>query len=143
MKRATHAVFAVAVLSLTDLWNSTSVALYALVAILASIAPDLDLKAKHRKTLHNVLVPLITSLVVYRLVLQNIPSGFYYILSLLIGWLSHIFLDILTVRRVYVTYPLTNMGLSLKLCKSDGILCNVVLLVVSLLLIICRATLMS
>ncbi|MEM4481651.1 MAG: metal-dependent hydrolase [Desulfurococcaceae archaeon] len=135
MKRITHAIFAVAFLSTTNLWRTGYVSLYAFIAILGSMVPDFDLKLEHRKLLHNIFIPLLISIAIYYIPFPFTYPKFQCVASLLIGWLSHIILDLITIRGVYLIYPLIDKSFSLKLCRSDSALWNTLISVASLLVI--------
>jgi len=106
-------------------------------ATIAAILPDADLRLKHRKSLHNVFAPLLLA----SLFALLFPDNKYIIpcmSGLLIGWLSHVLLDFLTVKGVYALYPLSGARFRLGLCKSDSITCNLLLSLVALAMIIAR-----
>lgn len=143
MNRKTHVVFAIALLSYTDVFSRVEFPLYAVIAAFISILPDMDLKYKHRKLLHNVFVPLMLSLLLYALYstiqLQLDSQYFIYVnKAVWIGWLSHLFLDILTMKGVYLFYPLLDIGISLKLCHSNSVFWNTLAIVLSLIAITWR-----
>jgi len=121
------------------LWFSKSLTMsmqsyyaFVAVAVFSSTIPDLDLKFKHRKTLHNIVVPALIALAVYTAVPQVLLLG----IALLLGWISHVVLDALTTRGVYPLHPLINSKLALKLCKSEDPAWNVIITLLSLLVIV-------
>ncbi len=102
------------------------------ITVLSSTIPDLDLKLKHRKTLHNIVVPSLIVLAVYTAMPQVLLLG----IALLLGWLSHIVLDALTTKGIYPLHPLINRKLALKLCKSEDPAWNLIITLLSLLIIV-------
>jgi len=86
----------------------------ALLTMIGGIIPDIDILFEHRKLLHNVfaislfalMAYMVTSFLVHDVGLLTV-SPLYSSLAMMLGMLSHIFLDMLTVRGVAVLYPLT------------------------------------
>jgi inner membrane protein len=137
LRKITHVLFALA-LALWFLrdWSriATNIKLYyafIAVAVFSSTIPDLDLKLKHRKTLHNITVPVLTGLVLWTLV----PQAQLLVVAFILGWLSHVLLDALTTRGVYPLHPLLDYKLALKLCKSENPLWNTTIILLSLLVV--------
>ena len=146
LKRVTHVLFAAAI----ALWLMPEVIgglehiteLARAVAVLSSAAgsviPDADLRFKHRKALHNILVPLV---LVFALsyAFHGITLAELAVAWLFIGWMSHIALDAITVRGIYLFYPFSKRVIKIGLCRSDSLPCNLVLSALSLVLIALRA----
>ncbi len=113
----------------TDLMNSI---IYAFIGALGGYVPDIDLRFKHRKTLHNIFSLLISCILIYLVLklflnqyfLSDLINARFIILSFDGGWLLHILLDSLTVRGVYIFYPLSNIRLRIPLFKSDSTIGN-------------------
>jgi len=127
----THALFGVGLALLLvgkhdPLW--TTVFAYA-----GSVMPDLDLRFKHRKLLHNVFSTILLTSVTAALW----PS---HVLAFLIGYLSHLALDIVTVGGVWLLWPLSKRSFKLGLCKSSSRLANTIFSVLGLAFIIYRLT---
>lgn len=80
----------------------------------------------HRSILHSLLACSVLGLIVY----YTFNMLF---LPFIIGYISHILLDILNIRPVRVFYPLKK-GVSLKISRFDGIL-NSILFYASLIII--------
>jgi len=138
VRKITHMFFALALV----LWFLRSIQVYfnlnlqlyytfIVTAVVSSTLPDLDLKLKHRKTLHNITVPLIVVLIFYAIVPQIAIFG----VAFLIGWISHVLLDVITIKGVHPLYPLLDFKLALRLCKSESIICNTFISMISLLAI--------
>ncbi|MEM4903574.1 MAG: metal-dependent hydrolase [Desulfurococcaceae archaeon] len=136
VRRVTHVLFATALVSVSGLWETDLFAFYTLTALLSSIVPDVDLKYMHRKLLHNLFVPTLVAVSIYYSFMWLGVNAYHLILSFTSGWLSHILLDMITVKGVHPFYPLVNKRVALKICKSDGLLCNALLSGASLIVII-------
>ena len=126
-----HALFGVGLASLLlgkhdPLW--TTVFAYA-----GSRVPDLDLKYKHRKLLHNLFSMILLTSIVYTLW----PS---HALAFLIGYLSHLALDLVTVGGVWLLWPLSKRAFKLGLCKSSSWVANTIFSALGLAFIIYRLT---
>lgn len=135
LKRLTHTIFAFALFSYTDMLFKNEVIFYAVITVLSSIIPDLDLRFKHRKLLHNIFAPLLFSALLNLLLVFLGIYPYYFILALLVGWMSHIVLDMLTKRGVYIFYPILDHGISLKICNSNSLFWNSFIIVISLMII--------
>lgn len=141
MMRITHIFFSIAI----SMWvlptcNLTMQAILSILTGIGSIVPDFDLRFKHRKALHNIFVPLILCVLVL-LVFSEIPDVNVYVSAFLLGWLSHILLDALTVKGVYLFYPLLNRGLKIGVCRSGSLSCNLLFSFISLTLIMLKMVL--
>lgn len=138
MMQITHIFFSIAI----SMWvlptcNLTMRAILSILTSIGSIVPDLDLRFKHRKALHNVFVPLILCALVL-LMLSEIPGVNVYVSAFLLGWLSHILLDVLTLKGVYLFYPLLNHGFKIGVCRSGSLSCNLLFSFISLTLIMLK-----
>lgn len=136
VKRITHVLFATALVSVSGLWKTNMFIFYTIVAMFSSIIPDADLRYMHRKLLHNLFVPVLLAVLVYYPLSWLSIDAHYLASSLVLGWLSHVLLDVVTVKGVYLFYPIANAKVALKICKSDSLLCNTLLSVASLIVII-------
>lgn len=86
------------------------------MAIIGAILPDIDLKLKfkHRGITHSIIGYLFIS---YGLFTRDYEIGLFFS----IGYLTHLLLDMLTVKGIKLFYPLRkNVGL--KLVKTNGAL---------------------
>lgn len=138
MRKITHMFFALAIavwfLRSMQVYFNVNLQLYyafMVIAVLSSTLPDLDLRLKHRRTLHNITIPLIVVLTIYAIVPQVVVFG----IAFLIGWVSHVLLDAITIKGVCPFYPLLDFKLALKLCKSESVIWNILVLMLSLLAI--------
>jgi len=114
MKRTTHVLFAVAISGLMGLWSVNGGPFLALISGLGGVIPDLDLGKYHRRLLHNLFIVVLVYLLLEYLT-RYIDFGIPYIpQALVLGWLSHIFLDSFTVRGVALFYPFSNRYYGLK-----------------------------
>jgi inner membrane protein len=138
LKRVTHIFFALALTAVLNLWFLDQGVLYTFTVIVFSIAPDLDLGRYHRKLLHNIfmLLPLI---IISQLVSTYLGlRGHYLALSVITGWLSHVFLDSLTKKGVALLYPFSGKLYGLKLFNSDSLVVNALFIATSLLVVTYR-----
>ncbi len=101
-------------LSVTLLGPSPDVAL---IAIVYSKLPDLDLNAKHRKTLHNLFAMFLLSSLAFAL---GYKSG----LAALISYGSHLLGDSLNKYGIYPLYPISDKRFRLAKFKSSSTLLN-------------------
>jgi inner membrane protein len=85
----------------------------------------------HRGATHSLLICVIASFATWLLIPQ---AGIY----MLIGYLSHLVLDLLNYQGIKLFYPLPN-EVSFDICKSDGII-NSVLFVIGAFLFIALVT---
>lgn len=136
MKRITHVLFATALVSISGLWKTNMFVFYTIVAMFSSIIPDMDLKYMHRKLLHNLFAPVLLAISVYYLLSWLGINACHLALSLILGWLSHVLLDTITIKGVYLFYPLVDTKIALKICRSDSLPCNLFLSIASLIVII-------
>ncbi len=118
MLRRAHLLFAAAVgLILVRMLNiglNISLVITVLLTMIGGIIPDIDVLFGHRKLLHNVFATSLFALMMYIVTILLVRktglliiSPFYSSLAIMLGMLSHIFLDMLTVRGVALLYPLT------------------------------------
>lgn len=107
------------------------------VAMIAGTFPDLDLGYKHRAALHNLFACLVSSLPIYFVAsLYSHQLGLVVGASFVIGFLGHIFLDMLTIRGVALFYPFSSKRYRLARLRSNSRVANIVIEIASLLLII-------
>jgi len=104
--------------------------------------PDLDLKFKHRKTLHSLISMLSASALVYT-VLSVVEAflglntmAYFLTLSFFSGWILHVISDSLTVKGVYILWPISDYRLRLASFKSNSLLLNIIGVLLSLTIII-------
>ncbi|MEM3926432.1 MAG: metal-dependent hydrolase [Desulfurococcaceae archaeon] len=135
MKRYTHVItgFTIGVYTAS---SPLEAGVHGFIASIGSMIPDLDLRFKHRKLLHNIFVPVVVWLLLY------IFLGYLKLTMLIdkstllsIGWISHVLLDALTIRGVYIAYPFSTRRFSLKLFKSDSLIGNAAISFIAILLL--------
>jgi len=138
VRKITHMFFALALAlwflrSIQVYFNINLQLYYAFIttAVVSSTIPDLDLKLKHRKSLHNIIAPIVVVLTIYAIIPQLAIFG----VAFLVGWLSHVLLDVITIKGVHPLYPLLGFKLALKLCKSESVVWNTIITIFSLLVI--------
>lgn len=103
-----------------------------------AVIPDADLRFKHRKALHNIFAPLVLAAAL-SYVFQGVTLAELAVTWLFIGWISHIALDVITVKGVYLFYPFYRRAISIGLCRSDSLFWNLALSALSLALIALKA----
>ena len=85
----------------------------AIMAVLGSMLPDLDVGFKHRKLLHNFFVSILVIPISY-VVMERWVYGYgaavdpVYSVALGLGWVSHILGDMLTAGGVRLFWPLSS-----------------------------------
>ncbi len=115
---------------------------YAGLALIGSITPDLDGLHKHRMLLHNLFSCLVTSLIIYFLLLtitrnllpievDSIGSALAYLLA----YMSHLIADIPTGNGVSLFYPFSKKKIYILGLKYDNIVYNSLLIILATLLL--------
>ena len=117
MQKLTHFVWGV-LLSIVLKLDSVPV-------VLGALLPDLDYRFEHRKLLHNVFAIALVSLI----------SGQYW-LPMLVGMVSHIVLDMMTVSGVALLYPLSDKRFRIASFRTGGLFDHLLLAVGSLLVLL-------
>ncbi|ADI32187.1 metal-dependent hydrolase [Staphylothermus hellenicus] len=142
MYRITHVIigFGFGLLLSRDLSLSL---LYGFMGGLGGYIPDFDLAFKHRKTLHNIIVPLIIFLLSY-VALLYLHVRFYswiqfgiiknIVIAFLGGWILHILVDSFTKRGVYILYPLSNYRLRIPIFRSSGLVGNILFIMLAFIM---------
>ena len=134
--KVTHVLFAVGLTGVLGLWRTPWGPLIVIPASIGSIAPDLDLGSHHRMFLHNVFI--IFMLIVsswFTMVYSDLELSLL-LLGFITGWISHIVLDSLTLKGVALLYPVSKRFYGFKKCRSDSLLCNGLLSLISIIMII-------
>jgi inner membrane protein len=139
--RVTHVVigFGYGLLLGDDLVSSI---FYGLISGFSSYIPDLDLRYKHRKTLHNIFVLTIISLLLYTGLiflnkdyhLMNNYMVFRIVLAFSGGWFLHLVVDSFTKMGVYWFYPLSNIRVRIPLFRSNSLIGNVFFIMLSFIM---------
>jgi len=112
-----------------------------LVAIISSNIPDIDLKFKHRRLLHNVFAPVVISIIInYFLTNYDFPVISQLknkiIASFLVGYYSHLFLDSLTYRGIDLFWPLQKKSYGIKSTRFDNIVWNFIVSFIGILFLV-------
>lgn len=135
MRRVTHVLFSIATSGILSLWKTPMGVLPVILVGASSLIPDLDLRKSHRRLLHNIFAPTVISLLAY-ILLEDVTTHNYVVSkAIFIGWVSHIFLDSLTLKGVGIFYPFLKKHYGLRLCESNNIVFNVAISTLSILLI--------
>ncbi len=99
MEKITHIAFGVFIFSLLAYFLDYNF-IYLIPLAIGAIIPDIDIKFKHRKILHNIWI----------LSGIAIAIGYYYNwrwgILFSIGWISHLILDSLTPMGIYPFWPM-------------------------------------
>ncbi len=111
-------------------------------SIMGAYLPDFDLHYRHRKLLHNLfsalLLTLIAWIILNRINLGIVPDQSVAWKSFMLGYLSHLFLDALTPKGVFLLYPISNKSLSAGIFKSNSFLANAFFVLASTIVILWR-----
>lgn len=137
VKRTTYIIFALG-LSTNVLGNSDWLNLFSITtaSFFGTIIPDWDLRVGHRMILYNIFA-LLSSFVMLVVILKcvfNITDFLSLSFAYLIGYLSHLFLDLLT-GSVAILYPVKDKRFSLLKIKYNNSLLNIILIFFGLILI--------
>ena len=105
---------------------------YGGLALIGSVIPDLDGLHRHRMTLHNMFSCLITTAIVYTILLvvnqyRLLPISIDVIgsaMAYLLAYLSHLVADIPTGHGVALLYPVSRRRLSILGLRYDSIVYN-------------------
>jgi len=128
LKRYAHAVFGIgfAVFTLSPLLRASELPLIVLSGGMGSLFPDLDVRFRHRKALHNVFSLAATSLAVLAAA-SLLGLGVAIAASYTLGYISHILGDMLTRRGVAILYPLRGRfyRFPIVLGRSEDLLVNI------------------
>lgn len=134
MRRSTHIIFGVAIAYWILRGDPLILSIGLFASAVGSVLPDVDLKFKHRKSLHNLLSIAATAIVVY----FALPVELFrntVVLGLTLGWMSHLLLDLITKKGVALFYPISGYFFKLGLCRSDSIACNTLIYAISFALL--------
>lgn len=110
MQKLTHVVWAYVI--------SVAFGLNPVGVIFGALVPDLDYRFKHRKFLHNM----------FSIILITLFSGPLW-KSVLVGLVSHILLDMLTVSGVSLLYPLSERRFRIAPFRTGGFFDQILLVV--------------
>ncbi len=126
VERTTHIIFALG-LSIHILGDSDWLNLFSITAasFFGAIIPDWDLRVRHRMVLHNIFV-LSFSFIMLVIILKcvfNVTNFLSLPFAYLIGYFSHLFLDLLT-GSVAILYPVKAKKFFLLKIKYNNPLIN-------------------
>lgn len=140
VKRATHLLFGLGTtLFLFNPINSENVYVLSFVGAIGSLAPDLDVKFKHRAALHNVFAMFAASILFMMIFLY---LGYDLKQSTIISsagayaYSSHLLLDSLTYRGVRLFWPLKGKWYGAKKARYDSTALNAALSTIGVVLIL-------
>ena len=147
MKRSVH-MFIGASLGLASSIDTPLLTLYLIVlGWLGGYIPDLDLRHGHRKFLHNIWVlgaAIAVGSIVIGLIYKEYPLTPYseevFIFKTIIvfggSWLLHILCDSLTIKGVYILYPISNHRFRIASFKSNDVVVNIIGILIGALFIL-------
>jgi len=128
LKRYAHLVLGIGftVFLLAPFLTASELPLAVLSGGIGSVFPDLDTRFRHRKALHNVFSLAATSI-------AALAASYFFKLDVIVaasytlGYISHIFGDMLTKRGVAVLYPLRGRfyRFPLVLGRSEDLIVNI------------------
>ena len=142
----THLAFGFLIgLCLIDFFNLEKQILFMVVLLFFSIFPDIDESSSrvakrlkpfsylavvfgHRNIFHTIYFPIAISFILFVFDLRVLA------LAVLVGYLSHLFLDLITKRGITLFYPLSKRRV-LGFVKVGGIFENLIFLVLIVLII--------
>ncbi len=108
--------------------------LQALIASIASTFPDIDVRLRHRRTLHNLFALVLSSITAYiLLVFLDLPWTLVY--AWIIGYGLHLATDLLTAGGVALLYPASKHMYRLTSRTYDDPTLNIPLVLLSLSLL--------
>lgn len=112
LRRKAHAVMGLGVALAVVLPGVDKALPVAMLAVLGSMLPDLDVGFRHRKLLHNIFAPILAIPASYFLMARlgaeyGIEVDPVYSTALGLGWVTHILGDMLTVRGVWLFWPIS------------------------------------
>ncbi|AFL66496.1 metal-dependent hydrolase [Desulfurococcus amylolyticus] len=137
MKGVTHLLLGAAI-GLYIGYDALSSITASMVSGTSALIPDLDLHLGHRKTLHNIFAlavfTIMVSIILDHIGVRNelIPK------AVALGWLTHILSDVLNIQGVYLFYPFSEYSISLKIARSDSMVLNILVSLLSIILIVLR-----
>jgi len=139
-QRITHIIFALA-LSYYIFGNITfwpDIVLVEFSSFLGAVLPDLDVKFGHRALLHNIFIPLSTFIPLTFALRCAFGSNFIAVsVSYLIGFLSHVLLDLFT-GGVSLLYPIRCRRFILLKVRYDNPVFNLAVIFLALALFYVR-----
>ncbi len=137
MNRSTHVLFGMSLSVLILNPQPSELVGIITLSVIGSYLPDADLRIKHRMLMHNVFVLTIFSIVLYYVLNYiSVNSLWMKLAAFIIGFLSHIVLDMLTYAGVAFFYPLSSKRYRIAKLKSNSRLANAFFTLISLLLLL-------
>jgi inner membrane protein len=134
--KVTHVLFAVGLTGVLGIWRTLWGPLIVIPASIGSIAPDADLGSRHRMLLHNIFILFMLMASSWFTTVYSDLELSLLLLAFIIGWISHIVLDLLTLKGVALLYPVSKRFYGFKKCRSDSLLCNGLFSLISIVMII-------
>ncbi len=136
MNRSTHVLFGTS-LSVFILNPHPSELVWIItLSVLGSYIPDIDLRVRHRMLMHNVFVLVLFSITLYYVLnYLSVHALWSMLTAFVIGFLSHIVLDMFTYAGVSLFYPISSRRYRIAKLKSNSRLVNALFSIIALLLL--------
>lgn len=129
MRKDTHVLLGFAVGMYLG-WDLESSMIAAVVSSIGASIPDIDLKFKHRKTLHNIFaMAVLVTIVLLVSWFTGSPrrESLLVVSALAAGWLSHVLSDMLNYQKVFIFYPFSDFSVALGVARSNNPVLNMLL----------------
>ncbi len=112
LRRKAHAVMGLGVALAVVLPGPDKALPVAMLAVLGSMLPDLDVGFKHRKLLHNFFASILVIPASYLLMARlgaeyGVSVDPVYSIALGLGWVTHVLGDMLTAGGVWLFWPVS------------------------------------
>ncbi len=142
MKKITHIIFGLgATLYFISLYFPITY-LHVITTIAYTTLPDIDIRFKHRRILHNVFsLAIATGILYYSIsyltingVLQADPISIS--IAGFTGYATHLFLDSLTKRGIDILWPLSHKSIGVKTIRYDNPFWNTVISLIGIIFLI-------
>jgi len=128
MRKITHEIFAAGMALLLINPDITYILPTILASVLGGVFPDIDVKFKHRKLMHNVFSLTIIGLsplyVTMFIITRPIPILTLLLQAFFIGYFTHMLLDLFTKRGIALMWPLTSKTFKIINRRYDDFFIN-------------------
>ncbi len=111
-----------------DLYSSL---MSSLMGVIGGFVPDIDLRFKHRKALHNIFSLIALTMIVYGILLYvtkytylDPANAYRFSLAFASGMMLHILFDSTTKMGVYILFPFSNKRLRIPIFRSNSVWAN-------------------
>ena len=135
MRKVAHEVFAAGAAILILNPSIAHIPLVLLGAITGGIFPDVDVKLKHRKLMHNIFSLLTISFALFYttyFILSSLNILKIFIQAFVVGYFTHILLDLFTIRGVAILWPVFTRPFRFSERRYDDPLLNALFITLGL-----------